>query len=137
MAFRQTFFRRRFNTHKNRGKTGINHHLHQFRVICQIDGSLGNEVTAFLSLSPANEGRQNFFFELLTVTDEIVIHKKDISAPAQRVHLIQLGNDLSSSFGSRTVSQHCRYITKITVERAAARILNTERIIIAGIHQLP
>jgi len=73
---------------------------------------------------------------VLFVADKVVVDKKDLFAPAQTVHLVQLGHDLPGRFRPRPVSEHGGDVAKIAVERTAARVLDAHRGIAAEPCQL-
>jgi len=83
---------------KTVSKPAFDHHLHQCRIIGQIDRGLSVKryfLTAFL---PLDECGQEMGLEIDFVADKVVIHKKDGSTPSSIVNLIQLGNNLLGSF---------------------------------------
>jgi hypothetical protein len=94
LTFRKTGLIGRLDTDKNGIKAGRYHHIQELRVIGQIDRGFRKKNKSFFIFSPFNQGGQQLCFQVLFVSDKIVVNEENIAAPACIINTIQFCDDL-------------------------------------------
>jgi hypothetical protein len=82
LAFRKTGLIGRLDADKNRIEAGLDHHIQKLRIIGQIDRGFSKKNTSFFIFSPFDQGGQQLCFQVLLVSDKIVVNEK-ICVPRQ------------------------------------------------------
>ncbi len=127
VAIGKSLFRRGFQADENGIKPGFGHLRHEFRVIGQVDRGFGVEREPFVvRLLPAQEGREEFLFEVTLVADEIVINEKNGASPAPLPEGLEFGKDLRRRFGAGAMPEEDGDVAKVAVEGAPSGKLDAE-----------
>ena len=84
-----------------------------------------------------NHRAKNLLAVVRSVADDVVVHEKHGTPPAQMVKTVQFGNDLFCGFGAGPVPEQSRHVAELAVEGAAPGELEAHGGIVFQIHQLP
>ena len=136
-AFGQAAFVGRLDADEHGVEAGLGHQAEQLGVVDQVDGHLGAERHTRLAFAPFDQRRQDLGLDLLLVADEVIVHEEDALAPTQGVQAIQLGDDLGGGLGARPMPEQGGHIAEVAADRAAARELDAEGVVMFEIDQLP
>ena len=88
-------------------------------------------------LHPPDDQGQDLLLQLGPVSDEVVIDKEHVASPPVPVQGIHLRDHLCAGFRARQTSVENRDVAELTVVRAAARVLDIHRGVLAAVDQLP
>src|SRR4030042_4209484 len=73
----------------------------------------------------------------MSISDEIIVHKKDVAAPAGMIDDVQFRNHLVGCFHPHSAAEKNRDITKIAIEGTPSRKLNAHGGIFSHFYQRP
>ena len=71
--------------------------------------------------------RSQQFFDLLFVTDKVIVHHENHLAPAQIIEFLQFGQYLCRAFGARNAAIQHDNVAEFALKRTAARKLHGHR----------
>src|SRR6185503_3851722 len=119
----QTFYIRRLDAYKHAVEPGTLHSQQQLLVIGKIDARFSDKpervAVSFRPLSQVRQQSPNVFL----VTDEIVVHDKDIVAPSDLPQRIPLSQHLCVALGARHATIDLNDVAELAIERATAGVL--------------